>query len=262
VGEHTDEAEDTDRPPAEPPARDASPNPPHVDTDLPCYKCGYNLRTLSREGRCPECGLAVLRSTAEHVAQRWPLNAQKPCDVMSIGLYAMILLGMGIIPWAIGLVMLMRRMPRHLYWTPLKHATWLSLMGTIGCIGLMLFAYPTASRTFGIDAVIAAFALSLFTHYICVFLIAIGITTQADMPIARGIAASCLCAQLFFVALVSLGQRNLFSVAMALIMCGLPWIVVGTFFWLHVVKSLYESQQALIQKTLGVRTKPGPTQTV
>lgn len=262
MGEHTDEAAAADQPQAEPPARDASPNPPHVDTDLPCYKCGYNLRTLSREGRCPECGLAVVRSTAEHVAQRWPLNAQKPCDVMSIGLYAMILLGMGIIPWTIGLVMLIRRMPSNLFWTPLKHATWLSLLGTNACIALLLFASPFVYRTLDIDAAIAVFVLSLLVHYICVFLIAIGITTQADMPIARGVAATCLCAQLFFVALVALAQRNLFSMAMALIMCGLPWVLVGTFFWLHVVKSLYESQQALIRKTLGVRTKPGPTHTI
>jgi hypothetical protein len=27
--------------------------------DLPCVKCRYNLRSLAREGRCPECGTAV-----------------------------------------------------------------------------------------------------------------------------------------------------------------------------------------------------------
>ncbi len=30
-----------------------------VTTDLPCRKCSYNLRGLSIEGRCPECGSAV-----------------------------------------------------------------------------------------------------------------------------------------------------------------------------------------------------------
>ena len=30
-----------------------------VDRDLPCVRCGYNLRTLTAEGRCPECGAAV-----------------------------------------------------------------------------------------------------------------------------------------------------------------------------------------------------------
>lgn len=30
-----------------------------LEYDLPCVRCGYNLRTLSAAGRCPECGLAV-----------------------------------------------------------------------------------------------------------------------------------------------------------------------------------------------------------
>jgi hypothetical protein len=30
--------------------------------DLPCVNCGYNLRTLSLMGVCPECGIAVARS--------------------------------------------------------------------------------------------------------------------------------------------------------------------------------------------------------
>jgi len=31
----------------------------HVAVDLPCAKCGYNLRTLAWDSQCPECGLAV-----------------------------------------------------------------------------------------------------------------------------------------------------------------------------------------------------------
>jgi hypothetical protein len=30
-----------------------------VDRDVPCRRCGYNLRGLSVSGRCPECGAAV-----------------------------------------------------------------------------------------------------------------------------------------------------------------------------------------------------------
>ncbi len=30
-----------------------------IEGDLPCATCGYNLRTLPREGRCPECGQDV-----------------------------------------------------------------------------------------------------------------------------------------------------------------------------------------------------------
>jgi len=30
-----------------------------VQTDVPCHACGYNLRGLSPDGRCPECGRAL-----------------------------------------------------------------------------------------------------------------------------------------------------------------------------------------------------------
>lgn len=33
-----------------------------VAVDLPCLHCGYNLRTLASEGRCPECGHPVMES--------------------------------------------------------------------------------------------------------------------------------------------------------------------------------------------------------
>jgi len=33
-----------------------------VEEDMPCASCGYNLRTLASDGRCPECGETVARS--------------------------------------------------------------------------------------------------------------------------------------------------------------------------------------------------------
>jgi hypothetical protein len=30
-----------------------------VEEDLPCVGCGYNLRGLKEDGKCPECGLAI-----------------------------------------------------------------------------------------------------------------------------------------------------------------------------------------------------------
>jgi hypothetical protein len=32
---------------------------PLISADVPCSACGYNLRTLGRDARCPECGQAV-----------------------------------------------------------------------------------------------------------------------------------------------------------------------------------------------------------
>ena len=33
-----------------------------IDQDLPCLKCGYNLRSLLDDGQCPECGHSVYES--------------------------------------------------------------------------------------------------------------------------------------------------------------------------------------------------------
>src|SRR5438552_8339179 len=33
-----------------------------IGIDVRCFKCGYNLRAQSRDGRCPECGEPVLRT--------------------------------------------------------------------------------------------------------------------------------------------------------------------------------------------------------
>ena len=38
----------------------------HIATDLPCVNCGYNLRTLSATGICPECAAPVAQSTRGH----------------------------------------------------------------------------------------------------------------------------------------------------------------------------------------------------
>jgi hypothetical protein len=39
---------------------------PCIDLDLPCYRCGYDLRGLTPPGRCPECGHAL-----EHSVEAW-----------------------------------------------------------------------------------------------------------------------------------------------------------------------------------------------
>jgi hypothetical protein len=36
--------------------------------DVPCGRCSYNLRGLSRTGRCPECGMQVAESIRARLA--------------------------------------------------------------------------------------------------------------------------------------------------------------------------------------------------
>jgi hypothetical protein len=51
--------------------------PTGVAIDLPCFFCGYNLRTLAVDGVCPECGRPVQHSFCEGW-QGWLIFADKP----------------------------------------------------------------------------------------------------------------------------------------------------------------------------------------
>lgn len=67
------------------PPRDTAPPPPTTIAaaqplgDLPCAGCGYNLRGLTRDGRCPECGAPVADSLL-----RGPMAACDPAWVRRV----------------------------------------------------------------------------------------------------------------------------------------------------------------------------------
>lgn len=54
-----------------------------VEFDLPCLRCGYNLRTLRVSGACPECGEEVgwTARMSSAARQRWTL-----CEIRTISL--------------------------------------------------------------------------------------------------------------------------------------------------------------------------------
>ncbi len=48
-----------------PPPTAVPAHPETLDEDIPCISCGYNLRGLYPDGRCPECGIPIERSMRE-----------------------------------------------------------------------------------------------------------------------------------------------------------------------------------------------------
>ena len=79
-----------------------------LSRDIPCAECGYNLRGLAPQGRCPECGQDVCVSLAERVAPdagavvpdpRWRRQMVESLVLSLVGL----VLGMGtMVNWPAG----------------------------------------------------------------------------------------------------------------------------------------------------------------
>ena len=77
--------------------------PPPVDpsgtvvTDLPCRKCAYNLRTLSINSRCPECGTAVGYSAQGDLLRfsdpAWVMNLHRGVVMILSGIAVLIVGG-------------------------------------------------------------------------------------------------------------------------------------------------------------------------
>jgi hypothetical protein len=68
-----------------------------VGIDLPCRKCGYNLRSLGGSGRCPECGSAVGLSVQgdflRYSDPSWVFGLRRGVNFI-IGAIAVIILGL------------------------------------------------------------------------------------------------------------------------------------------------------------------------
>lgn len=69
-GPHLPKPTPLDDPPAvSPPVAPPAPPPPEpvnlATDDVPCRNCGFNLRGLSEDGRCPECGAPIWNSIQE-----------------------------------------------------------------------------------------------------------------------------------------------------------------------------------------------------
>lgn len=60
-----------------------------VTRTTPCWGCRYDLRGLATEGKCPECGMAVVESTRRDWLLRAPIEARRR-----------VRLGLGLSAWA------------------------------------------------------------------------------------------------------------------------------------------------------------------
>jgi hypothetical protein len=68
----------------------------NVMIDIPCRKCGYNLRGLTMQGRCPECGMPVGISIQGDLLRfsnpRWLETLRRGVNLILAGIAIMVLL--------------------------------------------------------------------------------------------------------------------------------------------------------------------------
>jgi len=80
-----------------------------------CVHCGYNLRSASLTGRCPECGHAIGDAAPPRDG---PLSTAAPHVIRSVALGSVIVAVAGTIAWAVGLLGFLRIVPSELLaWT-------------------------------------------------------------------------------------------------------------------------------------------------
>ena len=115
-----------------------------VEGDLPCSGCGYNLRTLFRDGDCPECARPIARTIEGDLlcrCQRWWLRR------MRVGLLiAMVGLILGM---AFATLFLAGNLERRLSWAwSLRAVRWLYTKESRGA--LSVFCAGTLVLGFGL----------------------------------------------------------------------------------------------------------------
>ena len=69
-----------------------APPPAQVIDDLPCRTCGYNLRTLAKDGVCPECATPVVASLRSELLREadpnWLRRMRSGCELAYAGIWA------------------------------------------------------------------------------------------------------------------------------------------------------------------------------
>jgi len=231
------------------------------DTDLPCYQCGYNLRAISREGDCPECGFAIGKSTSLGVIKQWPLTAENACGWLSLGVMTCWVCGLGVVFWLIGLVLMFRHLPND---TPMQRWTnrsaWWSLLLVI-TLGFCIWVYPDTTRNPGL---FVAATLLVAAHYLCVMLLGLRLTRDAKLPFA-------FAATLLLMGLPSLGvlafvygflynpNEDAFVTLLVLVLC---WLILSGFYWMGISGELGARRLELIRRVTKADRRKIKTKTI
>jgi hypothetical protein len=87
------------------------PNPPPpvarapvIGQDLPCWHCGYNLRGLTPDRTCPECGLAIERTLNQDLIRAdpaWLRRVARGAALLKVGLLLLLLACLCLLPAAL-----------------------------------------------------------------------------------------------------------------------------------------------------------------
>lgn len=58
-----------------------------IESDITCVSCGYNLRSLTAEGRCPECGAPVEASLSDEAQQEYGKGRQRRVQLIVASIF-------------------------------------------------------------------------------------------------------------------------------------------------------------------------------
>jgi hypothetical protein len=104
-----------------------------IEVDVPCEKCGYNLRGLTPPRLCPECGHDAERSYRAWRRRMQPKPPPDPQWAQRMRQAAWLSLA------AFGLMLLMQVLPRGMFWKPYRNAPFTATPGrvvllSLGCV--------------------------------------------------------------------------------------------------------------------------------
>lgn len=217
-------------------------NPTRIEDDAECFRCGYNLRTISAAASCPECGFPVKNSTGLGPTRCWPLTAENACGWMSIGLLTLWLCGAGLLLWTIGLALLTLRAPKiQGPLVVLVCICWATLVALIVSLVVLEFNLGRTTPVYVVTGLI-------LVHYAAVMLVAIRLTHDANMAMARTagyiliVMPFVLFPAMFFYPQISFYPGSLGGA----ISVGL-WLLFTALFWMGLSSGLSGKRHTLLK---------------